>query len=148
MELFFTTFDNVILIASCKMCSHKMTPLMKTNKINDLMCLGNDVTLCKQFSHHMIFSTFNDVIFSASEHDTKDSVNDDHIESCCDKLIKFTNNNGEAVSQMKQKAQKEIPLTKVNGQECCKMHIQSSFLSQCCLPDKVMLVLLLHFLPT
>ena len=56
----------------------------------------------------------------------KDDVKD-YIKSCCDKPIKFTNNDTEAVIPTKQKVQKEISITKVNGQECYSVHIQSSF---------------------
>ena len=49
------------------------------------------------------------------------------IESCRMKLIKFTNDNRDTKIQQKQKVKKEIPITKVNGQECHKVHIQTSF---------------------
>ena len=56
----------------------------------------------------------------------KDDVNN-HIESCRNEIIDFVNNNKEAVTPTKQKIQKGISMTKVNGQECCSVHIQSSF---------------------
>ena len=75
--------------------------------------------------HQTFFQTFND-IFSALNECVKDDVND-YIEACRNKTLHFMNDNKEAVTPTKQKVQKEISTTKVNGQECCSVHIQSSF---------------------
>ena len=66
------------------------------------------------------------MFFSVLNECTKDDVND-HIEDCRNKMFNFANDNKEAVTATKQKGQKEISMTKVNGQECCSVHIQSSF---------------------